>query len=73
MQSVLASLEEITPEMSNESLYQVLIFEHCHCIHEMLKEVSNWLQRAEQLKKNRAGICAGELPKNLGELRQQTH
>lgn len=34
----------------------------------MLKEISNWLQRAEQLKKGR-GFCQEALPKDIGELR----
>jgi hypothetical protein len=37
----------------------------------MLKEISNWLQRAEQLKKGR-GFCQEALPKDIGELRS-TH
>ena len=68
LQSVLVSLNEITEEQAKTSLYQVLIYEHCHCIHEMLKEITYWLQRADQLKKG-GRICAEELPKDIVELR----
>jgi hypothetical protein len=56
-------MTEVTTPLS-----QVLIYEHCHCIHEMLKEIYNWLQRADQLKKG-SRICAEELPKDIVELR----
>ena len=45
LESVTASLDDI-PEHST-ALNQVLIVEHTHCIHEMLKEVHFWIQRAE--------------------------
>jgi hypothetical protein len=48
-QSVLLSLDEITE--TKLALNQVLIYEHCHCVHELLKEIYHWLQRADQLKK----------------------
>lgn len=29
------------------TLEQVLVFEHCLCVHEMLKEIHFWLDRAD--------------------------
>lgn len=69
--SVLQSLDEVTPEQAKTALWQVLVYEHCHCVHEMLKEVYNWLQRAEQLKKGNR--IQEELPKDIGELRRAQH
>lgn len=47
----------------------VLVYEHCHCIHEMLKEVHSWLQRGESLKKGSSAKVPDQLPKDIGELR----
>jgi hypothetical protein len=45
----------------------VLVNEHCHCIHEMLKELNSWIARADQLK---SGLrIPEELPKDIFELR----
>lgn len=30
----------------------VLIYEHCHCIHEMVKEIDNWVKKAEKDKQS---------------------
>ena len=57
LQSVLQSLDSISEQNAKTPLYQVLIYEHCHCVHEMLKEIANWLQRAEQLSKGSSQIC----------------
>jgi hypothetical protein len=35
------------PTHQMSTLEQVLAFEHCCCVHEMLKEVHFWLNRAE--------------------------
>lgn len=39
------------PALQMSTLEQVLVFEHCLCIHEMLKEIHFWLDRADQYKK----------------------
>lgn len=67
-QSVLASLDEIRE--ATAPINQVLITEHCHCIHEMLKEINYWNQRADQLRKN--GQAIPELSKDIFELRGST-
>ena len=52
------------------SLDQVLVLEHCHCIHEMLKEIHFWLQREDQIKQgNSIARIPDELPKDIFELR----
>lgn len=38
---------EGVPQIQLTTLEQVLVFEHCLCIHEMLKEIHFWLNRAE--------------------------
>ena len=49
---------------------QVLVLEHCHCIHEMLKEVHFWLQREDQIKLGGSALrIPEELPKDIFELR----
>ena len=35
------------PPLQISTLEQVLAFEHCMCIHEMLKEIHFWLDRAD--------------------------
>lgn len=48
----LSSLGTPTPKsISLSPLEQVLVNEHCCCIHEMLKELNFWLVRADELKK----------------------
>jgi len=37
---VIKSLSETTDE--------VLVNEHCHCIHEMLKEIDYWIRKTKQ-------------------------
>lgn len=51
------------------TLEQVLAFEHCLCVHEMLKEVHFWLNRADQISKGNSSTLPGELPKDIFELR----
>ena len=34
------------PAISLSSLEQVLAFEHSHCVHQMLKEIHHWLDKA---------------------------
>jgi len=41
-----AGVDGIPPHQMS-TLEQVLAFEHCCCVHEMLKEVHFWLNRAE--------------------------
>ena len=50
------------------TLEQVLVFEHCTCVHEMLKELHFWLDRADQYSKGTPKMT-GELPKDIFELR----
>jgi len=47
----------------------VLAFEHCLCVHEMLKEIHFWIDRADQYKKGVSTSVPGELPKDIFELR----
>ena len=55
--------KDVTP------LEMVLINEHCHVLHEMHKELDQWLKRAEQLKKGSQGAIADKLSKDIEELR----
>lgn len=52
---VLASLAEtgvqLTANNQFTNLDMVLINEHCRLLHEMLKEVYQWLNRADQIKR----------------------
>jgi hypothetical protein len=36
---LIESLKEVTD--------YVLIYEHCHCIHEMIKEINHWIKKTE--------------------------
>jgi len=47
LQSVVQSLREISVEQAVQPLNQVLIYEHCHCIHQMVGEIGYWLNKAE--------------------------
>jgi hypothetical protein len=73
--SVLESLHQIgqqsgTAPVQLSSLDQVLVMEHCHCIHEMLKEIHYWLQRDDQIRRgNSRARIPDELPKDIFELR----
>jgi len=51
------------------TLEQVLVFEHSLCIHEMLKEVHFWLNRADQYKNGTTTQMTGALSKDIFELR----
>jgi hypothetical protein len=57
------------PPLQMTTLEQVLVFEHCLCVHEMLKEIHFWLDRADQYKKGTTTKMPGELPKDIIELR----
>jgi hypothetical protein len=37
----------------------VLIYEHCHCIHEMIKELDLWLKKAEPGQLGRLAYAQG--------------
>ena len=39
----LGTVDQSTGKLSLTSLETVLVYEHCHCIHEMLKEIRKWL------------------------------
>ena len=67
---VLQSLAEIgKPDQQLTALEIVLINEHCLVIHEMVKEVHQWIQRADQLKKGSQAAMLDQLPKDNDELR----
>lgn len=37
----------------------VLIYEHCHCIHELIKEVDNWAKKSDKDKFNGSAFAKG--------------
>ena len=39
------------------------------CVHEMLKEIHFWVDRADQYQKGMSAKVPGELPKDIFELR----
>ena len=45
-----------------------MVFEHALCVHEMLKEINFWVDRADQYKKGTTTSVPGELPKDIFEL-----
>lgn len=47
LSSVVLSLREISIEQAGLPLNQVLIYEHCHCIHVMTIEIGYWLNKAD--------------------------
>ena len=53
--SEMGILDQKTGKYNLTALDSVLVYEHCHVIHEMLKEIHKWLQRGEQLKKGGQG------------------
>lgn len=67
LSSVVLSLREIHLEQANQPLNQVLIYEHCHCIHVMTIEIGYWLNKADQFKSG--SRLQEELPKDISELR----
>ena len=50
------------------TLEQVLVFEHALCVHEMLKEIHFWVDKADQYSKGTTTSVPGELPKDIFEL-----
>lgn len=63
--SALESLSQIeagTKGTSVTALEKVLIMEHCHCIHQMLKEIHYWITRADQLKRGSPKQVPDKLP-----------
>lgn len=50
---IMQSLSEVTD--------YVLIYEHCHCIHEMIKELDLWLKKAEPGQLGRLAYAQGAI------------